>query len=651
MNRALNPSTLASSIIHSNMASAASISIIAVAWVTCILFYGIYLDTAVVVFEAASESSALDLEMKALQETGWWSTTDSSHNSSPCEWQGISCTDSGSIAQIILANSYLKGKLKLKFSSFPNLYFIDLHGNGLQGSIPSDIGTLSNLAFLDLSFNHLRGEIPLSIVSLTKLNRLTISSNKIHGSIPSEIGNMKNLNRLDLGWNKISGSIPKGIGNLKNLMHVDLSSNNLIGSIPTTLAGCSNLQELLLSHNNLTGQVLHHLADLHSLSTIELSHNFFSGEIPVLLGYAGFLSVLNLSNNKLTGNISLALINIKVVDLSYNSLKGKIPDSYDQYHPLDTLIGNNYLCGNFKGFPSCHPSTFVSKIKFIVPIAILLGFLALGGFILSRCMVKKSQSKFTETRDGNLFSIWNHDGHIAYETIIKVTEEFDIKYCIGIGAYGSVYKAELPGGRTVALKKLHKLQDENPAFYNCFKNEVKVLLEIRHRNIVKLQGFCLHKRCTFLIYKYIEKGSLLSVLSNDLEAVELDWSNRMNIIKGTAHALSYLHHECIPSILHRDISSKNILLNSEFQAFVSDFGTTKLLDHDSSNQTLVAGTYGYIAPELAYTFAVTEKCDVYSFGVVALEILMGRHPICLVVEDILLVASIAFACLCTKPKS
>ncbi|XP_042942373.1 MDIS1-interacting receptor like kinase 2-like isoform X3 [Carya illinoinensis] len=472
MNRALNPSTLASSIIHSNMASAASISIIAVAWVTCILFYGIYLDTAVVVFEAASESSALDLEMKALQETGWWSTTDSSHNSSPCEWQGISCTDSGSIAQIILANSYLKGKLKLKFSSFPNLYFIDLHGNGLQGSIPSDIGTLSNLAFLDLSFNHLRGEIPLSIVSLTKLNRLTISSNKIHGSIPSEIGNMKNLNRLDLGWNKISGSIPKGIGNLKNLMHVDLSSNNLIGSIPTTLAGCSNLQELLLSHNNLTGQVLHHLADLHSLSTIELSHNFFSGEIPVLLGYAGFLSVLNLSNNKLTGNISLALINIKVVDLSYNSLKGKIPDSYDQYHPLDTLIGNNYLCGNFKGFPSCHPSTF---------------------------------------------------------------------------------------------------------------------------------------------------------------------------------------------------------------AFVSDFGTTKLLDHDSSNQTLVAGTYGYIAPELAYTFAVTEKCDVYSFGVVALEILMGRHPseiltllsssssravmlndifdqrlpppVCLVVEDILLVASIAFACLCTKPKS
>ncbi|XP_042941175.1 MDIS1-interacting receptor like kinase 2-like isoform X1 [Carya illinoinensis] len=124
----------------------------------------------------------------------------------------------------------------------------------------------------------------------------------------------------------------------------------------------------------------------------------------------------------------------------------------------------------------------------------------------------------------------------------------------------------------------------------------------------------------------MERGSLFCILRNVDEAKELDWSKRVNIIKGAAHALSYMHHACIPAIVHRDISSNNILLNFEFQGFISDFGTAKLLDPDSSNQTLVAGTYGYIAPEFAYTMTVTEKCDVYSFGVVALEVLMGRHP-------------------------
>ena len=98
----------------------------------------------------------------------------------------------------------------------------------------------------------------------------------------------------------------------------------------------------------------------------------------------------------------------------------------------------------------------------------------------------------------------------------------------------------------------------------------------------------------------MERGSLFCVLNNDVEVVELDWTRRMNIIKSIAHALSYIHHECVPVIVHRDITSKNILLNSDLKAFVSDFGTARLLDPDSSNQTLVAGTYGYIAPDELY---------------------------------------------------
>ena len=108
----------------------------------------------------------------------------------------------------------------------------------------------------------------------------------------------------------------------------------------------------------------------------------------------------------------------------------------------------------------------------------------------------------------------------------------------------------------------------------------------------------------FLVYEYMERRSLFCVLSNDLEAVELDWSKRVNVIKGTSHALSYLHHDCTPLIVHRDITSTNILLTSEKEAFVSDFGTAKLLDPNSSNQTMLTGTYGYIAPGKLYTSLV-----------------------------------------------
>ncbi|XP_057756187.1 MDIS1-interacting receptor like kinase 2-like [Arachis stenosperma] len=229
-------------------------------------------------------------------------------------------------------------------------------------------------------------------------------------------------------------------------------------------------------------------------------------------------------------------------------------------------------------------------------------------------------------RNGDIFSIWNYDGKIAFEDIIKATKDFGMRYCIGTGAYGSVYKAKLPSGKSVALKKLHRTESENPLFYKCFKNEVKILSEIRHRNIIRLYGYCLHNKCMFLIYEYMEKGSLFYNLAIDEEAQELNWNKRVNIIKGTAFALTHMHHHCSPPIVHRDVTSSNVLLSSNLEACLSDFGTAKLLNPDSSNQTLLVGTCGYVAPELAYSINVTTKCDVYSFGVVTLETIMGEHP-------------------------
>ncbi|MBA0739364.1 hypothetical protein Gogos_012644, partial [Gossypium gossypioides] len=158
---------------------------------------------------------------------------------------------------------------------------------------------------------------------------------------------------------------------------------------------------------------------------------------------------------------------------------------------------------------------------------------------------KALKSDPSPTKNGDLFSIWNFDGKIAFEYIIKATEDFDVKCCIGTGGYGSVYRSILPSGKVVALKKLHRLEAEQQAYDTSFQNEIKFLTEIRQKNITK----------------------------------------RVNIVKGVAYALFYMHHDCNPPIVHRDISSNNILLNSELEDFTTDFGTARLLDRDSSNRT------------------------------------------------------------------
>ncbi|KAK3430455.1 hypothetical protein EUGRSUZ_E02042 [Eucalyptus grandis] len=368
---------------------------------------------------------------------------------------------------------------------------------------------------------------------------------------------------------------------LPNLASLRLPNNHLTDIIPLHICALQKLRHLNLSHNYLT-----EVGELKSLTHLDLSLNNLCGQIPHELGSLVLLTYLNLQNNSLQGTVLefQMLLKLNYINLAYNHLTGNIPNSLAH-------VRYGFFQGN-EGLKEIELSKRMSRklmtvaltptmsrelmTMVIPPMAITFIF----NLILCSCCILRHRmtSKQLETveKNGDFLSIWNYDGRIAYEDIINATEGFDIKYCIGTGGYGSVYKAQLPNKKIVALKKLHRFEAEDPSFDHSFRNEVKHLTEVRHRSIIKLHGFCLHRQCMFLVYEYMERGSLFCALRDDVEAVELNWRKRLNIVWDMAHALSYLHHNCTKSIVHRDISSNNILLDNKFQAFLSDFGMSLL---------------------------------------------------------------------------
>ncbi|XP_039118516.1 MDIS1-interacting receptor like kinase 2-like [Dioscorea cayenensis subsp. rotundata] len=323
-------------------------------------------------------------------------------------------------------------------------------------------------------------------------------------------------------------------------------------------------------------------------------------------------------------------------DISYNSLEGPIPENhFFQVAPIKWFTHNKGLCSQVHGLPQCNQSSSASKgdrekyRKVIILIVLpIFGILFLLLLVVAITLLCNKRKKFIANDSGEEvggFSILNvNHGKGTYKAIIQATENFDNKYQIGAGACSMVYKATLSSGETLAIKKIQK--EEGRVNEQAFQNEIQALIEIRHRNIVKFYGFCSTDKFSFLAYKYMERGSLGATLRSEQEALELDWIKRVTIVRDISQALSYLHHDCAPPIIHRDITSNNILLDEEYKACVSDFGISRSLKPNSSHWSFLAGTYGYMAPELAYAMRVTQKCDVYSFGIVALEVIHGTHP-------------------------
>ncbi|KAF9617040.1 hypothetical protein IFM89_033110 [Coptis chinensis] len=488
-------------------------------------------------------------------------------NDSACNWVGVKCDSN---------NSYI--------------YSLRLPGTDLVGQIP-----------------------PNTLGNLTQLRILSLRSNRLSGQLPTDFSNLKLLRSLFLQNNVFSGEFPTSLVTLTRLTRVDISSNNFTGNIPFLVNNLTNLTGLFLEKNR------------------------FSGSLP-----------------------SIDIPSLRNFNVSYNNLNGSIPKTL-QVFPPSSFTGNLNLCGgplipcNASFFPSPSPSPSIfppttarkrskrlSKAA-IIAIAIGSALILLVLFLcLFFCLKRKrrapppkipkpvprsvvmepgttSSSKddigggVSESERNKLVFLGGGVFSFDLEDLLRASAEV-----LGKGSVGTSYKAVLEEGTTVVVKRLKDV--------SVTKKEFEVVMEslgkIKHENVLPLRAFYFSKDEKLLVYDFLNAGSLSALLhgSRGSGRTPLDWDNRMKIAISSARGIAHLHVS--GKTVHGNIKSSNVLLRSDLDACVSDYGLNPLFG-TSTPPNRVAG---YRAPEVVETRKVTYKSDVYSFGVLLLELLTGKAP-------------------------
>ncbi|XP_038725648.1 LRR receptor-like serine/threonine-protein kinase FEI 2 isoform X2 [Tripterygium wilfordii] len=438
---------------------------------------------------------------------------------------------------------------------------------------------------INLPYLQLGGIISPSIGKLSRLHRIALHKNSLHGIIPNELSNCTELRALYLRANYLQGGIPPDIGNLSYLTIMDLSINSLRGAIPSSI-----------------GRLTH----LHNLN---LSTNFFSGEIP------DFGALSNFGNKSFIGNVDLCGRQVNKPCRTSMGFPAVLPHAASDEAAVPTKRSSRYIKGLLIGAMSTLGLVLILLLVFL--------------WICLPSKKERAAKKYTEVKkqvDQESRKLITFHGDLPYPSyeIIEKLESLDEEDVVGSGGFGTVYRMVMNDCGTFAVKRIDRSREGSD---QVFERELEILGSIKHINLVNLRGYCRLPSSRLLIYDYLSMGSLDDLLHEKGQEHSLSWSARLRVALGSARGLAYLHHDCYPKIIHRDIKSSNILLDESLEPRVSDFGLAKLLvDDDAHVTTVVAGTFGYLAPEYLQSGRATEKSDVYSFGVLLLELVTGKRP-------------------------
>ncbi|KAG6635520.1 hypothetical protein I3843_11G047900 [Carya illinoinensis] len=587
-----------------------------------------------------------------------------------------------------LSFNNLTGSIPPTLGKLSSLLWLMLANNSLTGEIPPELGNCTSLLWLNLANNQLSGKIPLELTKIGSNPTPTFESNKreseriIAGSgeclamkrwIPadyppfsfvyalltrkncrsiwdrllqgnglfqicapgSSVQTLQISGYVQLSGNRLSGEIPEDIGKMRNFSMLHLGINELYGKLPPQI-GQMPLVVLNVSRNKLSGEIPTEISDITCLQKLDLSFNNFSGTFPASLGKLTNLNKFNISYNPfISGTIP-----------STGQLATLEKESYlgDPLLQLPDFMKNHTAMSPERKDGRPKRPTKLANLGFLT---LILAFLIFGASSLIVCSLVKSPSespgylleeikyRHDFASSSSCSSPWLSDTvkvirldktAFTHADILKATGNFSEKRIIGKGGFGTVYRGLLPDGREVAVKKL---QREGKEGEREFRAEMEVLsgngFGWPHPNLVTLYGWCLDGSQKILVYEYMEGGSLEDLVT---DRMKLTWRRRVEVAIDVARALVFLHHECFPSIVHRDVKASNVLLDKDGKARVTDFGLARFVDAgDSHVSTVVAGTIGYVAPEYGQTWHATTKGDVYSFGVLSMELATGRRAV------------------------
>ncbi|XP_062230868.1 leucine-rich repeat receptor-like serine/threonine-protein kinase RGI4 [Phragmites australis] len=534
------------------------------------------------------------------------------------------------LSKLLLINNNLSGELPPEIGNCTSLVRFRVSGNHIAGAIPAEIGKLANLSFFDLGSNRLSGAVPAEISGCRNLTFIDLHDNAIGGELPPRLfEDLLSLQYLDLSYNVIGGTLPSHIGMLTSLTKLILSGNRLSGPIPPEIGSCSRLQLLDVGDNSLSGTIPGSIGKIPGLEiALNLSCNSLSGTIPSEFAGLVRLGVLDVSHNQLSGDLQTlsALQNLVALNISFNGFSGRLPETaFFAKLPTSDVEGNPALClSRCAGDPGDREraARHAARVAVAVLLSALVVLLVAAALILfgrHRHAVRAGEDK-----DSEMSPPWNFTLYQKLEIgVADVARSLTPANVIGQGWSGAVYRANLPSsGVTIAVKKFGWCDEASVEAFAC---EVSVLPRVRHRNIVRLLGWAANRRTRLLFYDYLPNGTLGDLLHGGAAVVE--WEVRLAVAVGVAEGLAYLHHDCVPGIIHRDVKAENILLGERYEACLADFGLARFADEGTnSSPPPFAGSYGYIAPEYGCMTKITTKSDVYSFGVVLLEMITGRRP-------------------------